>query len=129
MDRVVPAFASAAAAGGALRIDDPSNVLDFTHVRDVVKGLATLACETAAGQSFPPIHFVSGRGVSLGELARLAADMLVRPISKILAPGRMYDVSKFVGNPTRATELLGWTAKVPLEDGFRELVSDFTMLR
>ena len=30
-----------------------------------------------------------------------------------------------VGDPSRARELLGWTAKVPLEDGFARLVQDF----
>lgn len=127
-DRVVPAFASTAACGGVLRIDDPTTILDITHVQDVVRGLATFALATARNEVLPPIHFVSGRGSTLGELADLAGQYAKHPISQLVAPGRTYDVSKFIGDPSRAKQLLGWTATIPLEQGFSNLVKGFSQL-
>ena len=128
VDRVVPAFAATAARGGVVRIDDPTNVLDITHVQDVVRGLATFTLATARNEVLPAIHFVSGCGTTLGELAELALRHAAHPVSQLIAPGRTYDVNKFVGNPLRAKELLGWTTTVPLEQGFRNLVKDFSQV-
>ena len=41
-DRVIPAFAHAAATGGQMRVDGGDNTFDFTHVDDVVSGVLKL---------------------------------------------------------------------------------------
>ncbi len=64
-DRVVPAFARAAAAGGELRIDGSDNTFDFTHISDVVRGILTMVELLARGERrAPPIHLASGRGTT-----------------------------------------------------------------
>jgi UDP-glucose 4-epimerase len=127
-DRVLPAFCRAAASGGHIAVHGTEVELDPTHVSDVARGLALLVEHTAARQALPPIHFVSGRGVSILELARLAirsGDSATR--IAIQAP-RSYDVKRFVGDPDRARELLGWQTEISLEMGVRDFVADFRAL-
>ncbi len=57
-DRVVPAFARAAATGGTISIEGAENTFDFTHVEDVGRGLALLVeCLKDGHRALPPIHY------------------------------------------------------------------------
>ncbi|WP_114391487.1 NAD-dependent epimerase/dehydratase family protein [Notoacmeibacter marinus] len=121
-DRVAPAFARAAALGGAIRLEGKDNTLDFTYIDDVVEGLYRLVSLTEDRQQLPPVHLVSGRGVRLEELAQLAQKAADHDIEVYEDPPRNYDVSRFIGSPRRALELLGWKATTPIEDGFLSLI-------
>lgn len=128
-DRVIPSFAHASALGAELRVDGLDRTFDFTHVDDVVRGFVTLIEILRRGASLPPpIHFVSGRPTSLGELARLAARLGHR--GSPIRPGRPrdFDVSRFVGDPSRARRLLRWEPSIPLEEGVARLVEEFREL-
>ncbi|MEZ4462644.1 MAG: NAD(P)-dependent oxidoreductase [bacterium] len=48
-DRVVPAFARAAAQGSPLRVDGAEHTFDFTHTDDVAAGIATLTALLGEG--------------------------------------------------------------------------------
>ena len=125
-DRVVPAFARAAALGDELRVDGPDHTFDFTHIDDTCRGLLRLV-DLLVGEKAapPPIHLLTGRPATLGELATLAVQ-LGRSRSPIReAPPRSYDVSHFYGSPARAAELLGWTPRVELAEGLSRLIRDF----
>lgn len=125
-DRVVPAFGRAAATAGVMRVEGGDNVFDFTWCDDVCRGLVTL-CRSMADerQGPPPVHFVSGRGTTLHELARIA-QAAGRPGARIeQRPPRTFDVESFRGEPQRALELLGWRAETPVEAGVRRLVAAF----
>lgn len=123
-DRVVPAFARAAALGGAVRVDGSACTFDFTHVSDVADGLARVVRLLCDGErTLPPIHFVAGRQTSLGELAALATTH--GAAARQEAPARSFDVHRFCGDPSRADALLGWRASTPLERGFAALVADY----
>lgn len=125
-DRVIPAFARAAALGEDLRIEGEHNTFDFTHVMDVAEGIVTTAELLAGGErALPAIHFASGRGTTLGELARMIAAASSRKPRVILTEARSFDVSRFVGDPARAKDILGWVAKTPLEEGVRSMVARF----
>ena len=124
-DRVTPAFARTAVTGGTVRVDGSDHTFDFTQVDDAARGLDLLVQATRAGELLPPIQLLTGTGTTLGELAALASDHARRPVTLVDAPPRTYDVEKFVGDPARARELLGWTAQVPLAEGFARLVEDF----
>lgn len=124
-DRVVPAFARTAAMGGCLRVDGASNVFDFTHIDDCVSGLDRLVKATAAGRLLPPLHLVTGKGTTLGELATMAVQNSRAPVTVRQAPPRTFDVAQFVGDPARSRELLGWTPTISIEDGMAQLIDDF----
>lgn len=125
-DRVVPAFASAAACGGTMRIDGPDCAFDFTHVDDVANGLMKICSALAAGEKqLPTLHFVSGVKTTLRELAELAADLGLRPTQINLASPRTFDIREFCGDPARAADVLGWRTAIPLRAGLAKLIEDF----
>jgi nucleoside-diphosphate-sugar epimerase len=127
-DRVVMAFAGAAARGGKMRVEGASNTFDFTHVDDVVSGIWRLIELTSKEGRLPPVHFVSGRGTSLMELAELAANHARRPVWVEQAAPRDFDVGQFVGNPSRALRLLGWRAETDLSAGLGDLIESLAEL-
>jgi nucleoside-diphosphate-sugar epimerase len=124
-DRVLPAFCAAAAQGGHISVHGNDVVLDPVHIDDASEGLVRLVDRSAAGESLPPIHFVSGRGMSILELARMAV-AAGDPATRItLDAPRTYDVKRFVGDPGRAGRLLGWNARISIDEGIRRFVADF----
>ncbi len=138
-DRVVPAFARAAALGDDLRVDGASHTFDFTHVDDVARGIVSLCDRLAeSDDGLSPVHLVSGVPTTLGGLAdmaiRIAQDIGVgvrlaapaRTNSRVrIAPPREFDVTRFVGDPTRAAAVLGWRAQIDIEEGLTRLIQDF----
>lgn len=124
-DRVVPAFARAAAVGDGLRVDGAGNMFDFVHIDDAAEGLAMHVAATRAGEILPPIHFATGHGTTLGALADLAADQSGQALVVEHATPRNYDVAHFVGDPARAQDLLGWRARIDIETGFAGLVAAY----
>ncbi|MGC4368003.1 NAD-dependent epimerase/dehydratase family protein [Hydrogenophaga sp. R2] len=125
-DRVVPAFARAAALGEELRVDGLNHTFDFTHIDDVTRGIVTLIKLLETGEALPPpIHFVSGRPTTLGELASLAVRLGHPGASIRTAAPRNFDVARFYGDPLRAKTLLDWQPLVQLEDGVARLIKAF----
>jgi len=125
-DRVVPAFARAAASGAQLRVDGAENTFDFTHIDDVARGIVALAELLGDGKAAPPpIHFVSGTPTTLGELAGMAIRIAASHATVRHAPARNFDVGRFFGDPGRAEALLGWLPQVTLETGLRRLIDAF----
>ena len=125
-ERVVPAFARAAAEGGVLRVYGRGTTLDFTHVDDSALGIVALVEALLAGErGLPPVHLASGRAVSLGELAELAREAGGRRVEVVDAPERNGSVAHFVGDPSRAWELLAWRATIDIADGMKRMVEAF----
>jgi nucleoside-diphosphate-sugar epimerase len=127
-DRVVPAFARAAALGRPLRVDGPDHTFDFTHIDDTCRGLLALVDLLASGRDLPPpVHLLTGQPTTLGELAALAVRLGGMPSPITEAPPRSYDVSHFYGSPTRAAEILGWVPRVRLGEGLGRLIEEFKL--
>lgn len=129
-DRVVPAFARAAAraqrAGADVRVDGKDCTFDFTHVADVADGILRVVRLLRDGEAeLPAIHFVSGHQTSLGQLALLARAAGGPSLRIVEAAPRNFDVHRFAGDPSRAEHLLGWRATTQLADGFKALAQAF----
>lgn len=124
-DRVVPAFCRAAALGEPLRIEGKKNTFDFTHIDDVIDGILKVINRLEEGYSLPPMHLTTGQPTTLEELAQLACKASEKQSSFIAAPSRNFDVSTFYGDPSLAHEQLGWTPKITIETGVKQLVTDF----
>jgi len=123
-DRVIPAFVKAASLNDTLRIDGANNVFDFTHVKDVVKGLLKLVnfMESSRQTLIPTMHFVSGRGTTLGELSDMIRQFGNSDSDIQSAPPRNFDVHSFIGNPEKAMKVLDWRAEISLEDGLQQMM-------
>ena len=125
-DRVVPAFARAAVGGGRIRVDGFDHSFDFTHIDDTTTALVGLVdLLQRGGTPPPPIHVVTVEPTTLRDLATMAVELAGTAASIVEAPPRSFDVSRFVGSPTRARETLGWVARVRVRDGVARLVADF----
>ena len=127
VDRVLPAFCRRAVEGKTLRVDGFDHVFDFTHVSDTVDGIWRLVQMLEAGEEgIPPIHLLPGIGTTLLEAAEKAVNAANSSSDIISSPSRHYDVSRFVGDPSRAKSILGWEAKVNPEQGIGLLVDAFS---
>lgn len=125
-DRVVPAFARAAASGGTLRVDGAGHLFDFTHVDDVARGIMrTIARLDGTGDTLDPTHFVTGTGTTLGELADLAVRLAGSEATIVQAPPRSFDVTRFCGDPSRAAAVLGWRCETDFASGLQDLITRF----
>ncbi len=125
-DRVVPAFARGAAEGSRLTVCGSGHTFDFTHVDDTVRGIVAVTKAIMADETLPPMHLLTGRATTLGELARIANNAGGGRAEIVEAPERSYDVAQFVGNPERAWDKLNWRAKIGISDGVSQLVAEFT---
>ncbi len=128
-DRVVPAFLQAAVTGATLRVEGSRHGFDFTHVTDLADGITLAAALMAGGETtIPPLHFVSGDCIRLGELAAMAIDVGGNSAARIIeAPARDFDIQMFQGDPTRTHAILGWRASTPLAVDSRSLPPRFAV--
>jgi len=116
--RLVPTAMRAARTGDVLPLTGPGMRRDWVHVDDVVE-----ACVRAAlADDLPPgqvLNVGTGRQVANEELVAMVEAVSGRLI--LVAPGAhpgcSWDTASWVCDPARARDLLGWEAKVTLEDG------------
>ena len=88
-------------------------------------GVLSLVEALQAGEVLPPIHLATGLPTTLGELADLAAQLTGNRSTVIETPAPSYNVSRFLGDPSRARELLGWQARVKIGEGMSRLIEAF----
>jgi UDP-glucose 4-epimerase len=118
---VIPLFTRAAARGERPRIfGDGQQSRDFTYVADVVA--ANLAAARGPRESAGEVFNVAcGGRVTLLELLERICKALDRPpIEPIFEPPRAGDVRHSQADVSKARRLLGWSARVSLDEGLRE---------
>ena len=124
-DRVMPAFCRAAINQQSLRVEGAANTLDFTHVDDVARAIASAVNILSSGSnSLPTIHLTSGIGTTLKELAYLTCHLADSNSQHREVEPRNYDVHKFIGNPALAKQVLGWEPKITLHNGVARYIRD-----
>lgn len=116
---VVPAIAVQCLAGGPVRLGSLRPTRDLTFVEDTVDGFVRLA--TAPGAVGEVVNLGSGREISIGALAETIAKLVdVRvPILEDADRVRPADseVRQLRAGVDKARGLLGWQARVELEEG------------
>jgi len=118
--RLVPTALAAARTGRPLPLTGPGRRRDWVFVDDVVD-----ACVRAATADHLPggqvLNVGSGRQVANEELVAVVRRVTRRPVPVLPGahPGRHWDTGSWVCDPSLARELLGWEAKVTLDDGLR----------
>ncbi len=115
---VVPKFITAIADRRPVPIyGDGEQKRDFTFVSNVVE--ANLLAAEAEEVSGTIVNVATGRATSVHELADTIGSILGLPVERELHPARTGDIRDSYADVTRARELLGWEARVGLEDGLR----------
>lgn len=121
--RVVPAFVRGAVSDGVLSVEGRNNILDFTHVSDVVNAIHLYILALQVGELFPAVHLVTGKATSLFDLAKLAIKSCSGCKATVkFAPSRTYDVERFFGCPALAKSLLGWEAQKTIDEGVKMMI-------
>jgi dTDP-glucose 4,6-dehydratase len=121
-----------AAKAGRIRLGALAPTRDFCFVRDTVRAFASAAvAEQALGEV---INVASGQEISIGETARLIADIMHAGIEIVTDDGRVRpagsEVERLCGANDKARRLLGWepeyAGREGLARGLRETIAWFT---
>ena len=117
---VISIFAARIAGGLPLTLHgDGQQTRDFVYVADVVRHLvAGMAALRAAPQALV-LNVCTGRATSVLALAETLARLDGRPLRTGFGPARAGDIRASLGNPAKATALLGVPATTGLEAGLR----------
>lgn len=99
---------------------DGSFARDFTYVDDTVAGLVA---SLAAPNGFRIYNLGFGHPSSVSELIATIERVLEKEAVVIHEPEQRGDVPLTFASVDRARDELGWTAKVPIEEGIRRFVA------
>ena len=115
---VVPLFISAIAAGEPATIyDDGDQSRDFTYVTNVVE--ANLLAAEARGVTGMIFNISAGTPATVNQLADTIGILLEKSVERRYLPPRAGDLRDSWADVSRAKELLGWEARIGLEEGLR----------
>ena len=121
---VIPTIITQALANPEIRLGSLSPVRDMLFVADTVAGFLLAAqADCALGQ---PINLGTGRGVTIGELARTILKLMdcAKPVvteAERVRPEKS-EVFELICDNRRAAEQLGWSPQVTLEQGLAETI-------
>jgi len=118
---VIPRFIVRALAGRPLVVfGDGRQTRDFTHVRDVARGLRLAAAsEEMVGET---VNLGSGREITIADLAREIRAVCGQPdLPVVHEPARPGDVRRLLADASRARRVLGWAPEVGWTEGLRDL--------
>ena len=119
---VIPTVITQIARGNRLiRLGAVRPTRDFNFVADTVAGfIAVLAADGVSGET---INIGGACEVSIGETARIIADVMGADIEIVTDPQRIRpeksEVERLVADATKAKELLGWSPAFAGIDGFK----------
>jgi dTDP-L-rhamnose 4-epimerase len=119
---VAAIFRSALENGSAPKVfEDGAQMRDFVHVDDVAA--ANVAAVNRGGHGFIAANVCSGQPISIREVADDLCGVRGGPAPEITGQYRSGDVRHIVADPTRAREILGFSAKIDPQTGLREFAN------
>lgn len=121
---VASLFRSALADGRPpLVYEDGRQRRDFVHVTDVARA-NLLALTAPSPDGLVPVNVCSSEPHTVGDLATALARAMGGPEPEVVGGARAADVRHVVADPTRARDLLGYTAQVTFTDGVTAFATD-----
>ena len=101
--------------------EDGGQLRDFVSIHDVVDCLVLML--EKPGADFLPVNIGSGDTVTILEIATLLGKLLGSPIEPLVTrTGRKFDIRHNTADITLARQTLGYSPRVPLDQGFAELI-------
>ena len=98
---------------------DGEVVRDYLHIDDLVSALVAGLAYHPTATSPRVFNVGSGRGVSLNQLVGLLEQASGRHAEVAYTPARKADVPQIVLDISRILEHLGWSPRIPMEQGLR----------
>jgi UDP-glucuronate 4-epimerase len=124
MERVIPLFIRRIANNEPITIYGENKVLDFTYVDDCVSGIAAGIEALVGGRvENQTINLAYGQGNTLVKMANLIGDALGTQPRIAIAPPLLGEVTHYIADISKARNLLGYSPKVPLEEGIPRAVA------
>jgi nucleoside-diphosphate-sugar epimerase len=106
---------------GAISLRDPAPRRDFVHVDDIAE--AVLAALRYPHTGFEVFNLGSGGSIAVHELVSLAVRINGREVSiRYRSESRRGEIADVVADVSKAAAVLGWTARIALEEGIRRLL-------
>lgn len=121
---VIPAIITQCLTGNTVKLGSLHPTRDMNYVENTVEGFLNAASsKEAIGQV---VNVGSGREISIGDLAQLIIKLTggtaqLETDEKRLRPLGS-EVERLLADSSRAQSLLGWSAKVSLEDGLSQTI-------
>lgn len=129
LDRVIPRFILAALRDETIEIHGGQQIFDFTHIDDTVVGIvkAIKFLEELDQNSgfYEHFHILPGRPSTLQKIVNIIADYLKKSLKVVYTAPRAYDVVRFYGDPSKAYEILGFKARIFVEEGIPMTIERF----
>lgn len=120
--RVIPKFMKRAVQGKTLEVYGGNQVLDFTFIDNVTDGIISTLSKALDGDTKvlnEDFNFTSNRGTSVAGLASLMGKLCGSHSKIVRRNARNFDVSKFIGDFTKAKTRIGYQPRHSLGDGLR----------
>ena len=126
MVRVIPLFIHTIRRHEPVTVFGAEKTLDFTYVDDcvdgIVRGIEALGERRVTNET---VNLAYGEGNTLVRAAELIASELGVEPRITLAPSLLGEVTHFVADTSKARQLLGYSPKVPLDEGVARAVAWF----
>ncbi|MEU6546347.1 NAD-dependent epimerase/dehydratase family protein [Streptomyces sp. NPDC046859] len=120
--RAVPTFVSQALAGEPLTVaGDGRQTRSLCYVDDTVDGVLLVA----ASHSVRPVNIGGSDEVTVGEIARRIVELTGSSSSIVYVDRPTDDPQRRRPDTGLARELLGWTPRVPWEEGIKQTIAYF----
>jgi UDP-glucose 4-epimerase len=118
---VIPKFVSRIRAGLAPVIfGDGSQTRDFTWVEETAAGIvAATECDALVGEA---VNIACGTQVSILEISRLLVELMGSDIEPEVSEARPGDVATHWADTSKAKDVIGFEASVPIEVGLKRYV-------
>lgn len=124
-DRLMPTIISSAKKG-ALPLFVQSDISrDFVYIDDTIEAICTIATRLKKEYYGDAFNIASGKKTTMKELAHLVKKLFkIKQNPKFGSmPNRHWDVTNWVGNPSKVNRVFGWKAKVDLRTGLRRFAA------
>ena len=118
MERVIPLFIRKIARNEPLVVYGREKVLDFTYVDDTVAGVMLGIDSLVAGRvKNQTLNLSYGQGSTLVDVVNIVSLALGCKAQARYEPARPGEIARYVGDISKARQLLGYQPRVPLSEG------------
>ncbi len=99
---------------------DGTGVRDYIHVVDLARGHVAALSYADNNKGAEVFNLGTGTGYSVLDMVKAFEDANKIKIPYVIAPRRAGDIAECYADPSKAREVLGWTAEKTLEDMCRD---------
>lgn len=116
--RLIPAVVARGAEGILPPFVEPKTSRDFVYVDDVCEAFIDCALNIEPSNYGESFNIGTGVKTTIADIANLAKVLFnIADEPQFTMDGREWDTSEWYANPSKARDLIRWSAKTPLEAG------------